>query len=41
MMNHTDSWMGDWTGGGMWFGGLIGIVIVVLLVVAILKISRE
>lgn len=41
MMNHTDRWMGEWTGGSMWFGGLLGVAIVILLVVLISKLSMK
>jgi uncharacterized membrane protein len=36
-MNHTDGWMG----GGMWIWAVIGILVVVLLVVAISKLSKK
>jgi hypothetical protein len=41
MMNHTDGWMGGWAGGGMWAWTLIGVVVVVLLVVAVSKLSKR
>ena len=37
MMNHTDGWMG----GGMWIWAVIGVAVVVLLVVVIIKLSKE
>jgi uncharacterized membrane protein len=37
MMNHTDGWMG----GGMWIWTVIGVVVVVLLVLAITKLSKR
>ncbi len=37
MMNHTYGWMG----GGMWIWTVIGILLVVLLVVAINKLSKK
>jgi uncharacterized membrane protein len=37
MMNHMDGWMG----GGMWLWTVIGVLVVVLLVVAINKVSRK
>jgi len=44
-MNHTDGWMGGWmggwAGGGMWLWTVIGVQVVVLLVVAISKLSRK
>lgn len=40
-MNHTDGWMSGWAGGGMWTWAVIGIVAVVLLVVAINKLSKK
>ncbi len=36
-MNHTYGWMG----GGMWIWTAIGILLVVLLVVAINKLSKK
>ena len=36
-MNHTFGWMG----GGMWLWTVIGVLLVVLLVVAIGKLSRK
>jgi uncharacterized membrane protein len=36
-MNHTDGWMG----GGMWIWAVIGMLVVVLLVVAISKLSKK
>ncbi len=41
MMNSTDGWMGGWAGGGMWLWTLAGILVVVLLVVAINKLSKK
>jgi hypothetical protein len=41
MMNHTDGWMGGWTGGGMWIWAVIGVAVLVLLVVAIGKLSKK
>jgi uncharacterized membrane protein len=40
-MNHMDHWMNGWMGGGMWIWPVIGILMVVLLVVAISKLSRK
>ena len=37
MMDHTYGWMG----GGMWIWTVIGILLVVLLVVAINKLSKK
>lgn len=37
MMNHTNGWMG----GGMWLWTVIGVLVMVLLVVAINKLSRK
>ena len=37
MMNNTYGWMG----GGMWFWTVIGVLVVVLLVVAINKLSKK
>jgi len=41
MMNHTDGGMGGWLGGGMWVWTVIGVLVVVLLVVAISKLSKK
>jgi uncharacterized membrane protein len=41
MMNHTDGWMNGWPGGGMWLWTVIGAVVVVLLVVAISRLSKK
>jgi hypothetical protein len=37
MMHHMDGWMG----GGMWLWTVIGVLVVVLLVVAINKMSKK
>jgi hypothetical protein len=36
-MNH----MGGWMGGGMWLWTVIGVLLVVLLVVAIIKLANN
>jgi hypothetical protein len=41
MMNHTNGWMGGWSGGGMWIWEVIGVAVVVLLVVVIGKLSKK
>jgi hypothetical protein len=41
MMNHSNGWIGDWMGGGMWLWTVIGVVVIVLLVVGINKLSRK
>jgi hypothetical protein len=41
MMNHTDGWMSGWMGGGIWIWAVIGVLVVVLLVVAIAKLSKK
>jgi len=41
MMRHTDGWMVGWAGGGMWIWTVIGVLVVVLLVVAINKLSHK
>ena len=41
MMNQTNEWMGGWSGGGMWIWAVIGVALVVLLVVAIGKLSKK
>ena len=40
MMNHADGWMGG-LGGGMWIWTVIGVLVVVLLVVAIIKLPKK
>jgi len=40
MMNNTNGWMGG-MGGGMWVWTVVGILVVVLLVVAIRKLSKK
>ena len=40
MMNQT-GWMGGWAGGGMWVLTVVGVLVVVLLVVAINKLSKK
>lgn len=37
-MNHNDGWM---SGGGMWIWTVIAVLVVVLLVVAISRISKK
>ena len=41
MMNHTNGWMSGWTGGEMWIWAVIGVAVLVLLVVAIGKLSKK
>jgi hypothetical protein len=41
MMNHTDGWMGGWTGGGMWLWAVISVLVVTRLVVAVTKLSKK
>ncbi len=41
MMNHTDGWMSGWSGGGMWLWPVVGVLVVVFLVVAILKLMKK
>ena len=46
-MNHNDGWMNGWndshgwSGGGMWIWTVVGILVIVLLVVAIMKLSKK
>jgi len=40
-MNHTNGWMNGRMGGGMWVWTVLGVVVVVLLVVAIGKLSKK
>ena len=40
-MNSSDGWMNGATGGGMWILMVIGVLVVVLLVVAITKLSSK
>ncbi len=39
-MNHMNGWNG-WMGGGMWLWTVVGVLAVVLLVVAINKVSKK
>lgn len=41
MMNQTDGWMSGWGSGGMGLWTVIGVLVVVLLVVAITKMSNK
>ncbi len=41
MMNSANHWAGGWMGGGMWIWTLIGVFVVILLVVAIRRISNK
>ena len=41
MMNHTNGWMGGWTGGGMWIWTVFAIALIALLVVVINKLSKK
>ena len=36
MMDHTNGWMGGWT-GGMWLMALGGAMIVILLIIIVMK----
>ncbi len=46
-MNHNDGWMNGWNGshgwadGGMGIWAVVGILMIVLLVVAIIKLSKK
>lgn len=43
-MHYGNGWMdgmNGWMGGGMWLWTVIGVLLVVLLVVAISKLSRQ
>lgn len=40
-MNHANNWMNGGMGGGTWIWATVGIVLVVLLAVAIGKLSRK
>ncbi|MDI1289208.1 MAG: hypothetical protein PSX37_04550 [bacterium] len=40
-MNHHNGWMDGWSGGGMWIWAVVGVLVVVLLVVAIMKMSSK
>jgi len=46
-MSHNDGWMNGWNtsngwaGGGMWIWTAIGILMIVLLIVAIIKLSKK
>lgn len=41
MMDHANNWINGWSGGGMWIWTVIGTLLVVLLVVAIGKLSKK
>ena len=41
MMDHPHGWMNGSMGGGMWLWTVIGVLLVVLLVVAITKLSKK
>ena len=43
MMNQTDGWMGmgGWMGGGPWIWAVTATLVVVLLVVLIMKMSKN
>jgi len=40
-MDHMDGWGNGWMGGGMWLWTVVGVLVVVLLVVAINKLSKK
>ena len=43
-MHYGNGWMGGmngWMGGGMWLWTVIGVLLVVLLVVAISRLSKQ
>jgi uncharacterized membrane protein len=40
-MNNADGWMGGFSSGGMWLWPVIGVLVVVLLVVAISRMSNK
>ena len=41
MMNQTGGWLGVWAGGGMWIWTVVGVLVIVLLVVAINRLSNK
>ena len=41
MMNQTNGWMREGSGGGMWIWAVIGLAVVVLLFVVIGKMSKK
>ena len=41
MMNQTDGWMNGWMPGGMWTWSITGTLLVVLLLLAINKLSKK
>jgi hypothetical protein len=45
MVNQTGGWMGgwmgDWASGGMWLWTVIGVLVVVLLIIVIVKLSKN
>ncbi len=40
-MDHMNRWTTHWMGGGMWLWTVIGVLVIVLLVVAINKLSGK
>ncbi len=41
MMNQTDEWMAGWMGEGMWIWTVIVVLTLVVLVVAITKLTKK
>ena len=41
MMDQSTGHMSGWLGGGMWFWTVIGVLLIVLVVVAIIRISKK
>ena len=41
MMNQTDEWMTGWMGEGMWIWTVIVVLTLVVLVVAISKLTKK
>jgi cobalamin biosynthesis Mg chelatase CobN len=41
MMNNTEGGMQGWTSGGMWVWPMVGVLAVVLLVVAIFRMTKK
>ncbi len=41
MMDYTEGWMHGWSRGGMLMWPVIGVLVVVMLVVAILKLFKK
>lgn len=41
MMNHADGWMGGWSGGGVWPGIVIALLLVALWAMLVNRLARK